>query len=289
MASTVKVPLAVQLLTRVDRGELRLDSLITVRPADMHPGSGTLTTMFAAPGVAEPGVALSVRNLMELMLRISDNTATDVLLRTAGGGAAVNARLAALGVAGVRADRPTVRIIADYAGVAGLPGDEVALADFVRAARTVTDSARAAALAAFLADPRDTATPDGMAALLEKVWRRQALSPASSDLLLAMLYRVSTGDLRLKGLLPPATRVAHKTGTLAPNERLRGGHVVNDVGIIDLPGGAGHVVTAVFVKNADDAARAEQTIAHIARTAYDYFLLVPAPAAAATGQVGGGR
>jgi beta-lactamase class A len=54
----------------------------------LHPGSGTLTDLFA-----QPGVALSVRNLMELMLLISDNSATDVLLRIAGGGDAVKARL----------------------------------------------------------------------------------------------------------------------------------------------------------------------------------------------------
>jgi beta-lactamase class A len=270
MASTVKVPRAVQLLTRVDRGELRLDSVIAVRPGDLHPGSGTLTDLFA-----QPGVSLSVRNLMELMLRISDNSATDMLLRTAGGGAAVNARLAALGVAGVRADRPTVRLIADYVGVKGLASDEPTLAEFGRLARGVTDSARMAALEAFALDPRDTATPEGMATLLEKIWRRQALSAASSELLLDIMYRCATGAERIRGMLPPDTRVAHKTGSLAPSERLRGGRVVNDVGIVDLPGGAGHLLTAVFVKNADDAARAERAIAHIARTAYDYFLLVP--------------
>ena len=63
MASTFKVPIAVQLLTRVDSGQLRLDSMITIQPSDLHPGSGTLTQLFD-----DPGVSLSVRNLMELML-----------------------------------------------------------------------------------------------------------------------------------------------------------------------------------------------------------------------------
>lgn len=268
MASTVKVPLAVQLLTRVDRGELRLDSMIAVRPGDLHPGSGTLTDLFA-----QPGVVLSVRNLMELMLRISDNSATDILLRTAGGAAAVNGRLAALGVTGIRADRPTVRLIADYIGVQGLTGDDVPLAEFARLSRAVSDSGRAAALAAFAADPRDTATPEAMAGLLERIWRRQALSAASSDLLLDIMYRCVTGAERIRGMLPADARVAHKTGSLAPSAQLRGGRVVNDVGIVDLPGGAGHLVTAVFVKGADDAARGERAIAHIARAAYDYFVL----------------
>ena len=71
MASTVKVPIAVELLTRVQAGTVRLDSMITVRPNDLHPGSGTLTGLFN-----DPGVSLSVHNLLELMLLISDNSAT---------------------------------------------------------------------------------------------------------------------------------------------------------------------------------------------------------------------
>ena len=76
MASTYKVPIAVQLLTKVDRGELRLDSLIEVEQGDLLPG-GTLTQLFD-----DPGVILSVWNFLELMLLISDNSATDVVLRT---------------------------------------------------------------------------------------------------------------------------------------------------------------------------------------------------------------
>src|SRR5881396_11447 len=114
MASTYKVPIAVQLLTRVDRGEVRLDSMIALTPADLHPGSGTLTDL-----LDDPGVTLSLRNLVELMLLISDNSATDIVLRTAGGPAEVTARMRALGggVEGIRVDRPTVRLIADWAGL----------------------------------------------------------------------------------------------------------------------------------------------------------------------------
>jgi len=80
MASSYKVPIAVQLLTRVDRGEVRLDSMIALQDGDLHPGSGTLTQLFD-----DPGVVLSLRNVLELMLLISDNSATDILLRTVGG------------------------------------------------------------------------------------------------------------------------------------------------------------------------------------------------------------
>lgn len=276
MASTFKVPVAVQVLSRVDRGELRLDSMIAVQPGDLHPGSGTLTELFN-----NPGVVLSVRNLLELMLRISDNSAADLMLRAAGGARAVDARLAALGVRGIRVDRPTVRLIADYIGVRNLATDTVSPSRFEELAAAISDSAHQAAARTFERDPRDTATPDGMAALLTTVWRGEALSRGSTALLLDIMYRCLTGSARIRGLLPPDTRVAHKTGTLGGGPAVAGAGTQNDVGIIDLPNGAGHLVVVVLVKGEDQAERGERAIAQIARAAYDYFVTSPGPAAAA--------
>lgn len=271
MASTFKIPVAVQLLTRVDRGEVKLDSMITIQSGDLHPGSGTMSDL-----LDDPGVALSIRNLLELMLLISDNSATDVVLRLAGGPAAVTARMRSLGVEGIRVDRPTIRLIADYVGVA-LPSDNVSPVQWRRLTVGLTDSTRTRAALAFTADTRDLATPEGMALLLQRIWRREALSGPSTDLLLDVLKRVSTGANRLKGILPPETIVRHKTGTLGGATAT--GQLpssTNDVGIMELPEGAGHVVIAVFVKNStkDDATR-ERVIAQIARSVYDYFLFVP--------------
>jgi beta-lactamase class A len=105
-----------------------------------------------------------------------------------------------------------------------------------------------------------------MARLLAKIWRKEALSPNGSDQLVDIMFRCETGLARIKGLLPPGTRVAHKTGTLSIG-------VTDDVGIIELPNGAGHVVLTVFVKEAKaDPDAQEQTIAQIGRAVYDYFL-----------------
>jgi beta-lactamase class A len=262
MASTYKVPIAVQLLTLIDSGKVRLDSMIALAPSDLHPGSGTLTSLFN-----KPGVSLSVRNLMELMLLISDNSATDVLLRTAGRGPAVTARLATLGIKGISVDRPTVGLIADALGVKNLPPEnELTLERFGQLMRSVTPEERRAAGERFSQDRRDTSTPEGMARLLEKIWRRQAVSAGSTDLLLDMMRRCQTGPMRIKGMLPPNVVVMHKTGTLTNG-------INDDVGIITLPNDAGHLVLTVFVKDARvDEAGQERTIAQIARAAYDYFL-----------------
>ena len=172
MASTFKVPIAVQLLTRVDSGLLQLDNMIAIRPSDLHPGSGTLTQLFD-----DPGVTLSVRNLLELMLLISDNSATDIMLRTAGGSAPVNARLKALDIAGISVDRSTLHLIADAIGVKNLPPDaEITPQVFRDLSRGVSSNAQKSAANAFYRDRRDTSTPDGMARLLETIWRGRALS-----------------------------------------------------------------------------------------------------------------
>jgi beta-lactamase class A len=260
MASTYKIPIAVQLLSRVDRGELSLTEMVDLRPEDLHPGSGTLTRLFD-----DPGVSLSVHNLMELMLLISDNSATDLTLRLAGGPAAVNARMAELGVAGLRVDRPTSVLIGDYVGVDVPANGEISPESFSQLRQRTSAEQREAAAQAFATDPQDTSTPRAMAGLLVKIWHGEALSEASTALLIDVLERVETGENRLRGLLPPRITVAHKTGTI--------GATTNDVGIIYLPEDAGHVVTVVFVKDSSaDGERRERAIAQIARAVYDYFL-----------------
>jgi beta-lactamase class A len=258
MASSYKVPIAVQLLTRVDRGEIRLDSMVTIQPSDLHPGSGTLTELFN-----DPGVSLSLRNLLELMLLISDNSATDIMLRTAGGGAAVTQRMRALGIEGVQVDRPTMNLIADFMGWRIPAGSS----DW-RGAPNATPAGRDSAAKAFDSDIKDTSTPEGMALLLEKIWRGEGLSQQSRDLLLDIMTRSTTGALRIKGLLPPNVSVAHKTGTI--------GGTTNDVGIITLPDNGGHVITVTFVKSSTLPVEArERAIAQVARAIYDYFLFNP--------------
>lgn len=264
MASTFKVAIAVQLLTRIDKSEVKLDQMIEIKQSDLHPGSGTLSDLFN-----KGGLALSVRNLMELMLLISDNSATDVLLRTAGGPEAVTARMRALGIEGINVDRSTARLISDWVGVTNLPPEDQwtpELFDLKFAA--LKPEEQKAASKKFDADPRDTSTPDAMAALLEKIYQREILKPASSELLLNIMYRCRTGEARLRGLLPNGTEIAHKTGTI--------GGSANDVGIITLPDNAGHVAIAAFVKSSEkDVPARERAIADIARAVHDYFLFQP--------------
>ena len=264
MASTYKVPIAVQLLSRVEQGEISLSDMIEVEPEDLHPGSGTLSRL-----LDDPGVILSVRNLLELMLLISDNSATDLSLRAAGGPDAVNARMAEIGIEGLTVNRPTSLLIADFVGIRGAPEDgRMSREEYRRLSRQVDRTERRAAAEAFATDARDTSTPAAMAQLLQAIWNQQAVRPDHTELLLDIMRRVETGEGRIKGMLPFGTVVAHKTGTI--------GGTTNDVGIMYLPDDAGHVVTVVFVKESEfDVERRESAIAQISRAIYDYFLFNP--------------
>ncbi len=269
MASTYKVPIAAQILRMVDQGELSLSDLIALEPSDIYLTSSVISDLFD-----DPGLQVSIHNLLEIMLQISDNIATDVLMRAAGGSAAVTERMRGLGIEEIDVNRPTWALIANWLGDGDAderrPISPAAYRELLAKERTAEGTASRNRV--FNADPRDTSTPEAMARLLEAIWRRQALSEESSALLLDIMYRCQTGEGRIKGLLPLGTRVAHKTGTI--------GQTTNDVGIIDLPGSAGHLIVVVFIKESRlaDISDRERVIAEIARAAHDYFVFNPGPA-----------
>lgn len=264
MASTVKVAIAVELFNKIEKGELSLRTMVELKPSDLHPGSGTLETLFA-----KPGVQLSVENLLELMMVISDNSATDILLRMVGGAEPVRARLKALGIEGMSVDRTVIQLIADLQGVTLPSEDQWTVGFYDKLEKATTPESRRAAALKLEQDPRDTSTPDAMVKLLTQIYQAKALKPESRDILLAVMERCRGGLARIKGYLPPETVVAHKTGSLNSS-------ATDDVGIITLPGDAGHIAIAVFITaSAQPIAEREQTIAHLSRTIYDYFLFQP--------------
>ncbi|GAB3761703.1 class A beta-lactamase [Spirosoma pomorum] len=261
MASTIKIAIAVQLLTKIEQGELALATMVDVKPTDLHPGSGTLTSLFIYPGVQ-----LSVQNLLELMIVISDNSATDILLRLAGGPEAVRNRLKTLNVQGMSVDRSIIQLLADLQGVTLPPEEQWTAGFYDKLSESRTPEMRKKAVDTFAADPRDTSTPAAMVDLLTKIYQGKALKPESRQVLLDVMGRCQTGNARIKGFLPPNTDVAHKTGSL-------GATATDDVGYITLPDNAGHVAIAVFVgPSTQQTAERDQTIAHLSRAVYDYFL-----------------
>lgn len=262
LASTYKVPIAIHAFKLVEEGQLDLDRMITIEPTDIHIGD-EWNHLFQAPGVS-----LAFRVILEDMLIFSENSATDKVLSLVGGGSAVTGRIRGFGIDGIRVDRPTADIIAGPFGVAGIWGpDGKFRKEAWQQGIAATSAARRDSAAWYYArDPRDHGSPQAMLTILTRLWKGELISPAHRDYMLDIMYRCETGKARIKGMLPPGTRVAHKTGTFPGT--------ANDVGIIDLPDGT-HLAIAVYIKGSTkvEGPDLDAAIAHTARAVYDYFVL----------------
>jgi beta-lactamase class A len=259
------VPIAVQIMALADEGKLSLAKMVSLKPSDLHPSSSRISEL-----LFHPGVALSIENIMELAIVVSDNSAADLMLREAGGPAAVTDRMKVLGLNGIRVDRSIALLLADWGGIKALPSEAEWNRDmWDKLFDAVPEAEHMAARRLQTHDPRDTATPADMTRLLARIWKKDLFSSVYATKLVEVMERCQTGKTRLRGMLPQGTEVAHKTGSM--------GGVVNDVGIITLPGKAGHVAVSVFTKGSYRPEEvSEKTVAEISRTIYDYFALVPA-------------
>jgi beta-lactamase class A len=229
MQSVYKVPIVMAVLDQVDAKALTLNQKISLTAKDMVPAGAHSPLRDKYP---RGGIDISIRELIRAAIADSDGTASDVLLRTAGGGPRVTAYLRGLGI----------RDMAVATSEADMTRD-------------------------FMVQYKNYSTPQAAVELLKALSAGRALSTASRQLLLDDLIASTPGPRRLKGLLPPGTVVAHKTGTDATREGVT--RATNDIGLITMPDGR-QLAIAVFIKDstADEAAR-EGTIAKIARAAWD--------------------
>ncbi len=97
VASTIKIPILVTLLARAEKGELDLQERIDITPEVLVPGSGVLTYL-------EGPLELSVLDVAQLMIMVSDNTATNLCIDWAGMDA-INELMASLGLSQTRIRR----------------------------------------------------------------------------------------------------------------------------------------------------------------------------------------
>jgi len=259
MQSVFKAFLGARVLAEVDAGRLTLDSAVTLARADLAPPYSPVAD--AWPGRARYTVA----ELLEAAVGASDNTAADVLMRLVGGPAAVTRFLRAHGITGVRVDRYEREFQPQSVGLGPFREAWIGEAAFTRALAAVPPARRRAALRAYLADPRDTATPRGALAFLGALHAGRLLSPASTRHLLDVMTRTGTGARRLKAGLPAGAVLVHKTGTGRTEQGVNS--ATNDIGLVTLPDGR-RFAMAVFLagSTAPDSAR-EALFAAAARLA----------------------
>lgn len=277
MASTIKLPIAMAFLNRVDQ---KKDSLNRVIPLNLHnsvPGSGYLYR-----ACERNRTKMTLQQILQQMLINSDNSASDTILKAAQGPHSVSKRMDQLGFKNILINRSILEMFMDTNHVDhALLKQARSVYSWKKIFNSVPLKNKVLAWQRFEKDKRDTTTPNEMAKLLVKLYKNQALSQSSTQVLLKIMEQCRTGRSRIRGLLPSNVKVAHKTGTWAIGEqnylRYPGSkklyRFASDVGIITLPKNKGHIAIAVYVKSqaASDYTRS-RAIALASRSVYDHFM-----------------
>jgi beta-lactamase class A len=277
MASTIKLPIAMAFLHRVDEKKDSLNRIIKMDAKYSVPGSGFLYRLFE-----KKTINMSLQQILKYMMMNSDNSASDAILQASNGPANVTRRMSALGFKNILINRSILEMFLDTNHVNHAYLIKRQPVFFLeRAFNSTPLIQKKKAWERFERDIRDTTTSDDMAKLLVKLYKKQALSESSTQLLMNIMEQCRTGRSRIKGLLPANVRVAHKTGTWAISEQKylhypgskKLYRFASDVGIITLPRNKGHVAIAVYVKSqaASDYTRSH-AIALASRAIYDHFM-----------------
>jgi beta-lactamase class A len=140
---------------------------------------------------------------------------------------------------------------------------------FNRARDRVPDAERDAALARYLQNPPDGATPIGTVNALEALAEGRLLSPESTERLLFIMSEGRAGGARLKAGTPVDWRLSHKTGTGPDWRRVTAGY--NDVGVMMAPNGQAYAV-AVYIGRTEAPVRERQALmAAVARAVVEHW------------------
>jgi beta-lactamase class A len=184
-ASTIKLPILLAVFDQVAAGKAKWTEILTVTARDKVSGSGIIGSELS------DGVQLPLRDVVHLMIVLSDNSATNMILErfTAD---AVNAYLDKIGIKTTRSMR---KVRGD--------GSELKAAEGWSAAGKLPENQK---YGLGVSSPRD------MVSILEKLERGEIVSPETSQEILAILKRChdDTGVRRRLG----GVTIANKTGAL---------------------------------------------------------------------------
>jgi beta-lactamase class A len=168
-ASSIKITVLANLYLQAQQGNLKLNDLYTVQASDLVPDSDIM-------GGLTPGVTrITLRDLATMMVAVSDNSATNVLIDRVGM-ANVNAMLDSLGLAHTRLRRKMMDLDAAKQG------------------------------------RENISTPREMMTLLEAIYRGKLLNKESTEDFFKMLS--TNKDSWIPRDLPADVKIANKPGSL---------------------------------------------------------------------------
>jgi len=212
MQSVFKYHIALAVLDLVDQGKLSLDQKVFIKKSELLPNTWSPIREKNPEGNFE----MPISELIEYSVAMSDNVGCDVLLRLIGGPKVVN----------------------DYIVSKGVKNTQIVYNEEIMQS-------------AWKNQYENYTTMKSATKLLKDFYKGKILSKKSTEFLLAVMYRTSTGLNKIVEQLPKSAKVAHKTGSSGKNDAgLTGAE--NDIAIITLPNGKTFAI-AIFVSDSTES------------------------------------
>lgn len=251
-ASVFKIPVIIELFRQVDEGNIDLDQHVILTDREKVPGSGILKEL-------SEGMPVSYMDLIKLMMIVSDNTATDLIVKKVGF-KNINQTMDKFGLSKTRVTKYCRDILFDLVGLNNLEPEEMTI-DLYESALETTEFTGSWSLKT---DDNNITTPNEMNHLLELVVNNKAASEKSCNTILEIMSKCQTGPYRIPKYLPQKkVMLMRKTGSL-PGIR-------NDVGVITIKDTERRYMLSCFTMDAEDNYEAEETIATVSQKVYEFL------------------
>ena len=212
MQSVFKYHIALAVLDLVDKGKLSLDQKVFIKKSELLPNTWSPIREKNPEGNFE----MPISELIEYTVAMSDNVGCDVLLRLIGG----------------------PKVVHDFLISKGAKDTQIVYNEEIMQS-------------AWKNQYENYTTMKSATRLLKDFYKGKILSKKSTEFLLAVMYRTSTGLNKIVEQLPKYAKVAHKTGSSGKNDAgLTGAE--NDIAIITLPNGKTYAI-AIFVSDSTES------------------------------------
>lgn len=231
MQSVFKFHIACAVLDFVDQGKLSLDQKILLKKSDLL--ENTWSPM--RDKYPNGNVEVTLNEIIDYTVALSDNNGCDILLRLIGGPKTVQKFMDSKGVTGFQIKFNEEEMHRDW---------NIQYENY--------------------------STTHSIVQVLKKFYDGKLLSKKSTDYLMKVMLGTKTGANKIVEQLPKTTPVAHKTGASGKNKAGVTG-AENDMGIITLPNGK-HFAIAVFVSNSTETDAVNcKIVSDVTKVVWDYF------------------
>lgn len=225
LASTIKIPLAIAILQKVESRKLSLNDELVLEESDYVDGSGELQNQ-------EPGTTYTIIELIENMIKDSDSTATDMLIRLLGEEefneyirdhivedinpitTILQVRYDAYGELHENADNLSNL---DYLDLKTFSLLSERLNEFIRLIEVdrseLKQNSIVDAFETYYQSKKNSGRLTAMGTMIERLAEGELLNDEYTDLLIDIMKGTTTGNNRIRAGLPDGALFAHKTGT----------------------------------------------------------------------------